>query len=90
MEEWRGLPGLEWKYLISNTGRVLSKSRNGWKEIGTTQKNGYRTAGLYFNKWSDSVGIHRLVAITFIPNPDNLPCVNHKDENKENNCVENL
>lgn len=34
--------------------------------------------------------VHRLVAITFIPNPDNLPCVNHKDENPENNHVNNL
>ena len=34
--------------------------------------------------------IHRLVALTFIDNPDNLPCVNHKDENKENNVVSNL
>lgn len=34
--------------------------------------------------------VHRLVALAFIPNPDNLPEVNHKDENKENNCAANL
>ena len=34
--------------------------------------------------------VHRLVAMTFIPNPKKLPYINHKDENKENNCVENL
>lgn len=45
---------------------------------------------LYKNKSCKSYYIHRLVAETFISNPDNLPFVNHKDENKQNNCVDNL
>lgn len=49
----------------------------------------YQTV-LYKNKSCKSYYIHRLVAETFISNPDNLPFVNHKDENKQNNCVDNL
>ena len=45
---------------------------------------------LYKNKSCKSYYIHRLVAEAFIPNPKNLPFVNHKDENKQNNCVDNL
>lgn len=44
-----------------------------------------RKDGKYYNK-----SIHRLVAEAFLPNPNNLPCVNHKDENRLNNCVDNL
>ena len=45
---------------------------------------------LYKNKSCKSYYIHRLVAEAFIPNPKNLPFINHKDENKQNNCVDNL
>lgn len=54
------------------------------------QNNGYFTVTLYKNKKDTIYYIHKLVAQAFIPNPDNLPCVNHKDENKTNNNVDNL
>ena len=55
------------------------KNRGGYLQLQLT-KNGIRK----------TFTIHKLVALTFIPNPENLPCVNHKDENKENNHVDNL
>ena len=52
--------------------------------------NGYKYVNLYKNKRAFKFSMHRLVAIHFINNPQNLPYVNHKDENKSNNSVENL
>ena len=52
--------------------------------------NGYATITLIKNKSPNYYRIHRLVAEAFIPNPDTLPLVNHKDENRLNNCVNNL
>ena len=60
---------------------ILSPKNNG---------KGYFIVCLYKNKTHKYYLIHRLVAITFIPNPDRLPCVNHKDEDKTNNRVDNL
>ena len=54
------------------------------------KENGYLEFSLYKNKQRKHKYIHRLVAEAFIPNPDNLPQVNHTDEDKENNCVNNL
>ena len=54
------------------------------------QKNGYCTVSLYKNFNSKDIRVHRLVGEAFIPNPDNLPFINHIDENKQNNRVENL
>ena len=65
----------------TKTGRVLKTFKN----LG-----GYLTVGLNKNGKTKTFIVHRLVAQAFIPNPDNLPCVNHKDENKTNNNVENL
>lgn len=50
----------------------------------------YKQVVLYKNKKHKTVAVHRLVAEAFIPNPDNLPQVNHKDENPSNNNVNNL
>lgn len=77
-------------YEVSSNGEVRNAKTK--KELkGTPDKDGYLkvylTMGLEKNKY---VPIHRLVAQTFISNPENLPQVNHKDENKENNNVENL
>ena len=94
MEEWRDIKGYEGKYMVSNLGRFksLNYRRTGKEKIleGYPDKDGY----LYVNLCKDGKGkqcmIHRLVAMAFIPNPDNLPEVNHKDENPKNNRVENL
>lgn len=85
-------------YKISNLGRIKSlerldnKGRTVHEKILSSCKrpDGYYTVGLSINGKAKSFLIHRLVALTFIPNPDNLPEINHKDENKSNNCVDNL
>lgn len=90
MEEiWKDIEGYEGLYQVSNMGKVKSVRRNIILRQGIT--NGYKKAALYKNKKGyKHFLIHRLVAIAFIPNPDNLPQINHKDENKTNNCVNNL
>ena len=92
-EIWKDIEGYEGKYEISNFGRIKSyaQKKNGKITEGYTDKKGYKTIFLYdkpqHGKWHK---IHRLVASAFIDNPDNLLQVNHKDENKENNRVDNL
>lgn len=53
-------------------------------------KNKYSQVNLYDTNRRTTVTVHRLVANAFILNPDNLPCINHKDEDTTNNCVDNL
>ena len=81
-------------YKVSNFGRILSLNyRNtGKPELMTPGKdtNGYSIVNLYKNGEYKTCLVHRLVAQTFLPNPDNLPQVNHIDENKKNNRVDNL
>lgn len=92
MEEWKTLEGFDnhqyGGYLISNYGRV--KNGHGKILYLVVTKKGYNKVQLYSNCKKKSPFVHRLVAKTFIPNPENLPQVNHKDTNKANNHVDNL
>lgn len=87
-EEWRDIEGHEGKYQVSNFGRIRNSIRN--KILKQTKvRNNYLVVSLHKNK-QKRFYVHRLVAIAFIPNNNNLSEVNHKDENKENNHVDNL
>lgn len=95
MEEvWKDIVGYEGKYQVSNLGRVKSlnyKQTNSERILKeNTDKKGYKRAHLFKNGKGVHISIHRLVAEAFIPNPNNYPQVNHKDENKANNNMENL
>ena len=78
-------------YKVSNFGRILSLNyrRTGKSKLMTpgTDKDGYFQVNLRKNGEDKWCKVHRLVAETFLPNPENLPEVNHKDENKKNNFV---
>ena len=88
-EIWKDISGYP-NYQISNLGRVWSKKRqiylkqfknnSGYSQVTLSAINGKCKREL----------VHRLVALTFVDNPNNYPCVNHKDENKENNTASNL
>ena len=82
---WKDIKGFEGLYQISDKGEVKSLIRNKILKL-TQDKDGYLTVGLKGKKFK----VHRLVAEAFIDNPNNYPCVNHKDENKKNNSVDNL
>ena len=94
---WKEIPDTDGKYLISTDGEVMAISRRvkfgnvyRWTKtkLLTPRDNGKGYLELEFLRKHRY--IHRLVAEAFIPNPQNLQQVNHKDENKSNNCVENL
>jgi len=94
-EIWKDIEGYKGLYIISSLGRVKSSSNNPThsKEIlltPTINSSGYMKVELYKNKISKIYYVHRLVALTFIPNPTNKPQVNHKDGNKLNNSLNNL
>ena len=96
-EIWKPCPEFEEKYLISSHGRVMGIGTYNTCKKGELIKlhkkhgrNGYIQARFYDNGRASTIEIHLLVAKAFIPNPDNLPMVNHIDEDKTNNHVENL
>ena len=81
-------------YTITDDGKVFSLNyhKEGYKKEMKQQKDkkGYKIVYLSSHSKDKSFFVHRLVSLAFIPNPYNLPQVNHKDENKSNNRVENL
>lgn len=83
MEEWRYIKNYP-NYMVSNLGRVKNIQT---KKIlkASLQSKGYLSVNLYKRNIGYNKTIHRLVAEAFLPNPDNLPQVNHKDECKTNN-----
>lgn len=98
MEIWKDIKDYEGKYQVSNQGRVRSLDRinsagkrtSGRIRIPTKNKNGYLYVNLCSNGKPHNCSVHRLVAVAFLPNPDNKYTVNHKNENKEDNRVDNL
>lgn len=102
IEEWRDIQGYEGYYQVSNLGRVRSLDRDVVYKNGRRHKytgkilelslnsQGYQKAMLSACGAHSTPRVCRLVANAFIPNPANLPQVNHKDEIKTNDCVDNL
>lgn len=106
MEEeiWKDIEGYDHPYQVSNFGRVkrltytvVTAGKKGPKSIIYREKFfegsidfGYRRVKLVENGKRHKVFVHKLVAEAFIPNPQKLPYINHKDENKSNNHYENL
>ena len=87
-EKWKEIPGFEKYYLVSNTGKIYSirseRLLKQWKKLG------YMRVNLSVNGRRESWVVHRLVALAFIPNPEQKPTVNHINEIKDDNRVENL
>ena len=106
MEEiWKDIEGYEGYYQVSNLGNVrrLERLVNHWRKNGHLRPqparvlkqcrgNSRQRYGVILCKEGKTkrFPVHRLVAMAFIPNPNNYPCINHKDENAYNNCVDNL
>ena len=100
-EIWKDVVGYEGYYQVSNMGRVKSLERkckccgNSTRTIRSKilkpgNDKGYLKVNLHKDNKTKQHTVHRLVAIAFLPNENNYPCVNHKDENPSNNNVSNL
>lgn len=97
-EIWKDIKGFEGLYQVSNLGRVKGLNRVSLDKrhlpdrilTGSVYSTGYVVVKLRVNGIAKRFSMHRLVAEHFIPNPKNLPIINHKDENKLNNRWDNL
>jgi len=84
------IKGYEKRYSITKDGKIWSHIGKGrWLKLGKDIL-GYKIIGLYKNGYQRFLLVHRLLAQTFIPNPENKPCINHKDCNPSNNNINNL
>lgn len=101
MEIWKPVKGFEGLYEVSNLGNVRSVDRyvmngnrccllKGKPKKPYPNSMGYLRAKLHKNGQGKKYFVHRLVAETFIPNPNNLPCIDHIDRNYLNNSTDNL
>ena len=91
MEKYKILPQYK-NYIIYDSGKIYSTKTQKYLKLSKNFNRRYCKIGLYnniTNKW-DSFLLHRLIAITFIPNPDNKPHINHIDNDGMNNSVDNL
>ena len=87
-EIWKDVEGFEGLYKVSSFGRIKSIRKN--KFLSPYSVGNYLAVKLYDNYRIKVYLVHRLVALHFIPNPTNLPEINHKDEDKHNNYLYNL
>lgn len=83
------IPGYEGSYLISEDGQVWNK-KTGAAMHGNVNSHGYKVVSLTKDGCKKDCKLHRLLALTFIPNPNDYECVNHIDGNKLNNSLDNL
>ena len=89
-EIWKELEGFP-KYKFSNSGKVWSKIQITENCHLNHEEDGYVKVKLYTHEGNRiPVRVHRLIALTFIPNPENKKTVNHKNHNRADNRVENL
>jgi len=95
-ELWKDIPGFDGRYEVSNLGRVRSlldchlRPKSPTVKKSYIGKLGYEVISLYYHKKMFLKKIHRLLAIAFIPNPDNKPFINHINGIKTDNRIENL
>ena len=96
---WKDVPGLDNRFKANSNGNIWDKVENDWVPYYFMSIRGYYTKGskkpsgfgyLAFCYKGKNHRVHRVIAETFIPNPNNLPCVNHLNENPSDNRVENL
>lgn len=94
-EVWKDIPGWEGLYQASTLGRIRSlRYKRKVGEVGVLrpypERTGYAHVNLITAGRKRTVKVHKLIAITFIPNPDGHKCINHIDEDKTNNRASNL
>lgn len=90
-EEWRPVPAEHYEhYHVSSLGRVKNTRRGNFMKPDKTNNTGYYRIRLKSNPHEWATFIHKLVALAFVPNPENKPCVNHKNGDKYDNSATNL